>query len=43
MITPDKGILEDLAAVELSDDHSSGMIEDKAAFVWAMWRWEGTG
>ena len=33
MIKPDKAILESIAAAELSYGHSSGMIEDKAAFV----------
>ncbi|HEX5169355.1 MAG TPA: nuclear transport factor 2 family protein [Cyclobacteriaceae bacterium] len=33
MIKPDKAVLESLAAEELSYGHSSGMIEDKAAFV----------
>jgi hypothetical protein len=33
MIKPDKAVLQDLAADELVYGHSSGMIEDKAAFV----------
>ena len=33
MIKPDKAGLENMAAEELSYGHSSGLIEDKAAFV----------
>ena len=33
MIASDKGALESLAAADLSYGHSSGLIEDKAAFV----------
>jgi ketosteroid isomerase-like protein len=33
MIASDKGALESLAASDLSYGHSSGLIEDKAAFV----------
>lgn len=33
MIKPDKTVLQELAADELTYGHSSGMIEDKAAFV----------
>ncbi|MEO5600270.1 MAG: nuclear transport factor 2 family protein [Cyclobacteriaceae bacterium] len=33
MIRPDRLVLESLAAKELSYGHSSGMIEDKSAFV----------
>ncbi|QDK81490.1 nuclear transport factor 2 family protein [Spirosoma sp. KCTC 42546] len=36
MISPDKAKLEALAADELSYGHSSGKIEDKAAFVEAL-------
>jgi hypothetical protein len=36
LITPDKTILEDLAAEELSYGHSSGLIENKTAFVNAL-------
>ena len=33
MIAADKTVLEDLVAEELSYGHSSGLVEDKAAFV----------
>ena len=33
LLTPDKTILEELAADQLSYGHSTGLIEDKAAFV----------
>jgi Domain of unknown function (DUF4440) len=36
LIAPDKTILEDLAAEELSYGHSSGLIETKTAFVDAL-------
>ncbi len=36
LMTPDKTILEDLAAEELSYGHSSGLVETKAAFVDAL-------
>ena len=36
LITPDKTVLEELAAEELSYGHSTGLVEDKAAFVDAM-------
>ena len=36
LMTPDKNILEDLAAEELSYGHSTGLIENKAAFVDAL-------
>lgn len=36
LITPDKTVLEELAADELSYGHSTGLIEDKAAFVDAL-------
>lgn len=36
MIDGDKKALEDIAATELSYGHSSGLIEDKAAFVEAI-------
>lgn len=36
LMTPDKTILEELAAEELSYGHSTGLIEDKAAFVDAL-------
>lgn len=36
LITPDKKILEDLTADALSYGHSTGLIEDKAAFVDAL-------
>ena len=36
MIDPDKGALDKLAADDLSYGHSSGKIEDKAAFVEAL-------
>lgn len=36
LMTPDKTILEDLAAEELSYGHSSGLVETKAAFIDAL-------
>jgi hypothetical protein len=36
LITPDKTVLEELAADELSYGHSTGVVEDKAAFVDAL-------
>ena len=36
LITPDKAVLEDLVADELSYGHSTGVIEDKSAFVDAL-------
>ena len=36
LITPDKKVLEELAADDLSYGHSTGVVEDKAAFVDAM-------
>lgn len=36
LMTPDKTILEGLAAEELSYGHSTGLIEDKTAFVDAL-------
>ena len=36
LITPDKEVLEDLVADDLTYGHSTGVIEDKAAFVDAM-------
>ena len=36
LITPDKKVLEELAADELTYGHSTGLIEDKAAFIDAM-------
>jgi ketosteroid isomerase-like protein len=33
MISSDKNVLENLAAADLSYGHSSGLVEDKAAFV----------
>ena len=36
LMNPDKTILEDLAAEELSYGHSSGLVETKAAFVDAL-------
>jgi len=36
LITPDKKVLEELTADELTYGHSIGLIEDKAAFIDAM-------
>jgi len=36
LITPDKAVLQELAADELSYGHSSGLVENKAAFVDAL-------
>lgn len=36
LITPDKKVLEELAADELSYGHSTGVVEDKAAFIDAL-------
>jgi Domain of unknown function (DUF4440) len=36
LMTPDRAILEDLSAEELSYGHSTGLIEDKTAFVDAL-------
>ena len=33
LITPDKKVLEELAADELSYGHSTGVVQDKAAFI----------
>jgi hypothetical protein len=36
LITPDKKALEDLVADDLSYGHSTGLVEDKAAFIDAL-------
>ena len=36
LITPDKKVLEELAAEELSYGHSTGLVEDKATFIDAL-------
>jgi hypothetical protein len=36
LMTPDKTILENLSAEELSYGHSTGLVEDKAAFIDAL-------
>lgn len=36
MIDPDKAMLEEIAATDLSYGHSNGLLEDKAAFVDAL-------
>jgi hypothetical protein len=36
LVTPDKAVLQELATDELSYGHSSGMVENKAAFVDAL-------
>jgi Domain of unknown function (DUF4440) len=36
LITPDKKVLEELAADELSYGHSTGVVEDKVAFIDAL-------
>ena len=37
LITPDKKVLEELTADELSYGHSTGLVEDKAAFMLMHW------